>query len=541
MKSITSIFDSYQIIPIFNQENPSIKVSKDEQETIFSGPQIKWGITSTGKSSDFININPSELVFFVYSPKNNPPTNLWVFKKIDDFNDLQIVEAQKLFLRATSLSSNMEGIENSKNKNTVYINQKDSIDSYEKAIIKYKKSIEKLEKENIVKNEGINNLILLIKRDLFFLQMDYERDLYLKTQELKKIFDESIKNYRKIHFNDAKKMFTCCVQFIQAKIEEKNSARYLTRAIIHEVLDQPFFALEAYLLTLSQDIDNADICIKKIKDLITNEKKKKNESFFDFLENLDRDLLVALYSKTKDPLFERLLFEKDITRIYFEKSLEIVQEKSIRKGKNCFICFALETNVENWLTKVFVPDLKKMGIEPIYGPWHLAHGGSLNSFQSKIRDSDLALIIGTPRLKDICTERFKEERAITGSAQEIQIAQERYNDADKNGTIFTLTLHGKRKDCIPTPMLESIFTGKLEVTEEKEGDLYDYYSKAFRIFACLAKMNWPEPGKSAGELKEAFVKAAGEIVFADKVSDDLKQKVQQWGEDRYRPKFTLSF
>ncbi len=302
------------------------------------------------------------------------------------------------------------------------------------------------------------------------------------------------------------------------------SSKKITKAISYEILDHPLIAAETSLHLLQQDVANKEMCTQKIQTLLEQERTHKNPQFFDFLENLDRTLLVKLQHHGET--FKELLLLKDATRMCFEEHLHIIKAASPRKtNTTCFVCFALEANVENWLSKVFVPDLTRIGIEPVYGPWDLSHDMDLNAFQSQIRHTDLALIVCTPGLKKKCTERVK---AITGCVQEVRIALERYNDDDKQGTLFTVLLHGKRKDCIPTPILEPIFAAKFEVlNNERTTELYDYYSKAFRMFASLAGI----PSKDAGELKEAFIETASTRIFGNGLD---AQVVRSWSEERYR-------
>ncbi len=325
-------------------------------------------------------------------------------------------------------------------------------------------------------------------------------------------------------------MFECVLDQIRPHLKNHFVPPHiqLVRAITHEILDHPLLAAEAYIQLLDQNIEEKEQCIKKIQTLITQVCTSKNPLFLDFLENLDRPLLLRL--KQPGNLFEKLLIQKDFTRMYFEKSLLSIKAEAKIQDQTCFICFALDSDVENWLSSTFVPDLTKIGLKPRYGPWDLSHAMDLNTFQSEIRKTDLALIICTPSLQKKCTERV---RAITGCVQEVRIAQERYNDDDKAGTLFTLLLHGKRKDCIPTPILEPIFAARVEALDsERETDLYDYYCKAFRIFASLVGMSI----QNAGELKQVFYDKISNAVFGNNIDSDA---VEKWAEARYKPKYTL--
>ena len=351
------------------------------------------------------------------------------------------------------------------------------------------------------------------------------------------LFNENIEDYKP--YGDPQKIFNCFLDVLKAYQDEDYPAPYqwLTRAITHELLDHPLLAVEAYLQLLDKGISNPPLCIKKIKLIVDQEKEKKNDHFFDFLENLDRKFMVKLCNKIKDETLQELLLQKDAIRMYFERCLSIIQGTESQREKinpTCFISFAFEKSAENWLSKIFVPDLVRVGITPVYGPWHLSHANDLKSFQSQIRTTDLALVICTPLLKELCTEEVK---AITGCAQEVRIVLERYNDEDKVGTLFTVLLHGRRKDCMAAPILEPIFAGKFEVAnEERETDLYDYYSKAFRIFVALKAVK--SGSQFAGELKECFIEKAWNVVLKRQFDEE---QVSKWSEVRYCSRFAKEF
>src|SRR4029077_14181025 len=125
-----------------------------------------------------------------------------------------------------------------------------------------------------------------------------------------------------------------------------------------------------------QKIPNKTQCVQKLEQLLSKEIKKGGDEFFDFLENLDRSLLVTLCARENNRILNDLLLQKDAVRMYFEKCLSIIQkEESMRELKDksdrptCFVCFALEKSVEDWLKKIFVPDLERTGVEPIFSPW----------------------------------------------------------------------------------------------------------------------------------------------------------------------------
>ncbi len=504
MISATCILGQYPITPTFSNPECMASVTVQEHTYTFSAKQIKWG--SCGGEPippDVAKLDPAQLIFFVFSPaKNTPPTHLCVFKSVSKAVDGQIALTQKTFYRAQLIQEN------------------------DKAAVKYQKALKRGEVVNRLLAQD-HAPLLQVKREYFLKQVALGRDLYLTDNQDKKAFDDIIKSTQ---YFVTVEMFNALLERIRSELNNPymSSSIQLARATLHEVLSHSLLAAEAYIQLLDPYNIN-EKCVEKIQDLVNAEYKSKNPQFFDFLENLDRNLLVKL--QVHGEFFQRLLLTKDASRMLFEACLAEIQRQSKRKkDTECFICFALESKVEDWLTSIFVPDLTKIGLKPVYGPFGLSHNMDLNSFQSKGRTTELALVVCTPRLHARCAE---DVGSITGCAQEVRIIQERYNDPDKKGTLFTTLLHGKRRDCIPTPILEPIFAAKLEVlSDEREEDLYDYYSKGLRLMTSLAGLE----SRVADDLKRELYATLSDMIFGNTMD---VQEIQVWRQERYPRKYNL--
>ena len=139
-----------------------------------------------------------------------------------------------------------------------------------------------------------------------------------------------------------------------------------------------------------------------------------------------------------------------------------------------------------------------MGIKPIFCFRDLGSGKELNAFQGLIRQSDLVIVVCTPLLKKKCDTRQKMP---IGVAQEIRLAIERYNDADKYETIYPIYLKGNRKSSCPSDFLEPILGTKFSILDKStESSVFTYYSNAFELFGGMCGI----PRVKSREIKKQF-------------------------------------
>lgn len=250
-----------------------------------------------------------------------------------------------------------------------------------------------------------------------------------------------------------------------------------------------------------------------------------------FLEKLDREWVQELVEKTHDPRIEFLLLQKDAVRRAFETALQKLSAASPQEKKpTCFICFSIEKELGRWLEHTFVPDLDRVGVAPLFCFRQLGPGKELNRFQQLIRFSDLVVVMCTHDLKKKCVER---ESAPVGVAQEIRLAQERYNDIGKNETIYPFYLQGDRGAVCPSPFFEPILGTNLTLFDNNcSSAFYSYYSVIFETFGNMR--NVPRP--FSREVKELFLKEATKIL-KEKIFD--KEAVEQWRVERIQQKKTV--
>lgn len=247
-----------------------------------------------------------------------------------------------------------------------------------------------------------------------------------------------------------------------------------------------------------------------------------------FLEKLDRnwlqDLLNGKISDQSRQDLEQLLLQKDAVRRTFEIFLKILSDNSSQEKKpTCFVCFAFEEGVTDWLEQIFVPDLDQAGIDPIVCFRQLDSGKDLNIFQARIRYTDLVLLICTPLLKDKCEKR---KDASVGSVQEVRLAQERYNDKNLKDSIFPIYLKGDHRTVCPSPFFEPILGTNFTIFDRMTTtQLFNYYGSAFELFGAMRGVK----RQKSREIKRAFVKETKDILRYDKI--DL-EGVFQWRKEK---------
>ena len=164
-----------------------------------------------------------------------------------------------------------------------------------------------------------------------------------------------------------------------------------------------------------------------------------------------------------------------------------------------------------------------MGIKPIFCFRDLGPGKELNAFQGEIRQSDVVIVICTPLLKKKCDSR----RSIpVGATQEIRLAKERYNDADKYETIYPIYLKGDRKSSCPSEFFEPILGTKFSILDKStESSVFTYYSNAFELFGNMCDI----PREKSREIKDQFLSETKNILISDQVD---VYKVDSWRKNR---------
>ena len=242
-----------------------------------------------------------------------------------------------------------------------------------------------------------------------------------------------------------------------------------------------------------------------------------------FLEKLDREWVQTLLTKTQDPLnktrLEHLLLQKDSIRKAFEESLQRLSAQSPqKKPPTCFICFAIENDMGQWLENTFVPDLDKMGIVPLFCFTQFGPGRALNRFQSLIRFADSVVIMCTPELKKKCDERVDNP---TGAAMEVFLATGRSAESEKWKTIYPVYLKGSYPDLCPHPYFEQHLGVNFTVFgNSTPSKLYSYYADAFELFGSIRAIDRSQSRAA----KRAFLHEVQRILQEKNLDKEAAQK-----------------
>lgn len=261
--------------------------------------------------------------------------------------------------------------------------------------------------------------------------------------------------------------------------------------------------------------------LEEILDAVSRAKATSSQAHAHLLEHLNQDWLFELYDQTKSPELVTILGQKIEIRSAFKEALkQLAQISTVKSRPSCFICYNVdEKDVVRWLKKVFVPDLESAGIEPVISFRELLFGTSLNAFQVKIRHTDKVAVLCTPALKKKCEDRVENP---TGSAGEIRLAIERFNDKKFHNSIFPVFLKGERQDALPTPFFEPIFA---PVLNEANAVVWTYYFNAFHLFAAIKGGIDRESAEAKRD--EFFASLKKTLGRQDFNINDLKQRYQK--------------
>ncbi|MBA2367511.1 MAG: NACHT domain-containing protein [Candidatus Protochlamydia sp.] len=206
-------------------------------------------------------------------------------------------------------------------------------------------------------------------------------------------------------------------------------------------------------------------------------KTKSSIAHANFLEKLNRGWVKGLLEITKDPFLKILLLQKDAVRAAFELALQGISQTSNQEAPpTCFICFSIEEKVKFWLKEIFVQDLKKGGIAPIFCSEELKIGMDLDDFQNQICFTDYVIIICTPDLKNKCVQRAENP---FGAVKEICLALNSREDKNRD-TVCPIFLIG---DIPPHDEFFNSFGTTFTLFDNRvPNKFYSYYEDVFRLF-----------------------------------------------------------
>ena len=525
----TKAIKSYLLLSVQYYENEDQIEDRNQSLSNFCSEKAFSLFKETIQTSDSLNIAKNIEDFleeidvdWLNKTINNIPC-IDYFKSLIEENQLKKIAYE--FVKKTQEESN-KYTTHTQNEETF----KNVCKAYEDAICHLQIAYNFI-KKNKSSTQEVEADINKLQKELFEFKIPYAMNLYLPLIEDQNEFRKNLS----LLGNEAN-LSSIMTKLIENLTKEQRSlVDNFTCAYAYEYLDNPILAVQHYLCLSQQYINNSNPslfvkCLKKAESLI-KEKTESSDPFAmaNFLEMLDSNHLEEILKKlpADDPNVEYLkktLLNKDSIRITFEEHLHGLGKLYPRSKKpTCFICFNVEeSDVGNWLENTLVPDLDRMGIEPIFRFRELGPGQELNVFQGLIRESNLVIIVCTPLLKKKCYDCRKMP---IGVAQEIRIALERYNDEDKYETIYPLYLKGDRKSSCPSVFLEPIVGAEFSILDKNtEFSVFTYYSNAFELFGSMHGITI----EKSREVKEQFLSEAKNIMSGDQVDMD---QVASWREN----------
>lgn len=475
-------------------------------EMIIESLQIKYGISQNIPHDNFLQkikkvanekIKDIFTVFAYLSP-NGGVEKIW------------ILEATKR--AATIIKNAQEKIEKIDTKN-----DQEKIELYQQALKLFRKALELQVKTN-GETEEIKSFTKGIEKEVFLLdkiknqlaeflpQKEDRDDFHLFFDPICKIPDDIFPELKLIGG--------------LKEIHEREPYEHLMSAWAYEGLGKPIQAAENYLrLARISSLECSLLCLKHAVKLV---KGRDALDYANFLENIDRPWLKKLVKNVpNDKEAKKVLLEKDAFRMVFEKSLATIDFEASKKNEkkpSTFICFTFEKGIHEWIESTILPDLKKIGMEPIICFEKLVLGMDLNQFQAQIRKTDQVILICTPQLKETCDKR-NETKAITGVAMEIRLMIERFNDPEKHGKIFPIYLKGERKFACPSVFIEPVLGSNIS-----QDDTLQYYSGVFELFGAMRGI---ERGDIRNKIKPDFLEQIKDMLQKDNYNEQL---VEDWRE-----------
>lgn len=165
----------------------------------------------------------------------------------------------------------------------------------------------------------VQTAILQLKKDLFLINIKQDSHLYLSSSQDIEELNEAIGIY--IEEED---IFSCLSEYVKA-FEELSSCQQLIAALVHENANNSIAAVP-YYLDLAEKHSHPLPCLKRAVLLI----KAASDplAYPHFLEKLDRDWLIQLSQKVKDPELEQWILHKDAVRMVCEKFLRLMSARS---------------------------------------------------------------------------------------------------------------------------------------------------------------------------------------------------------------------
>ena len=476
-------------------------------QTEIDSAHIKYGILGTTRHDLLLQKIDQlakekikgHIAVFCYLPQGQP-IEVWIFEAMQGAAPL-IKKAKEILKQGGSEK------------------EEKAIDCYQKAL-KHLEIALKIQENQKGDIKELNSAILQLKKELFLLQIKRDLPLYLSSAQEQEA-NEVIELYKE------EDLFSGLSEYLKAFGESAALSPYylFLSALLDEHSNRLVSAIQNYLHLAEHHSDPLP-CFKKAEELVKQTGISDPFALPHFFEKLDGNKLSQLRQTTRYPEdLDRLILQKDAVRMTFEKCLTTLNQHSKQtKAPTCFICFNVEeADVGKWLEQVLVPDLDRMGIQPLFCFRDLDPGkGELNVFQSLVRGADQVMIACTPGLKRKCEEGRKVP---IGVSQEIRLARQRYNDPDKYETNFLLYLKGNQKTSCPDVFFEPIQGATFTVLEKsQESSVFNYYENAFEFFGGMRGIS----RTISRQVRDSFLSQV-EKIFAGEIN---REALGKWREAR---------
>jgi small GTP-binding protein len=158
-----------------------------------------------------------------------------------------------------------------------------------------------------------------------------------------------------------------------------------------------------------------------------------------------------------------------------------VESQKLPRPK-CFISYAWgHPEHERWVERNLATDLQKAGINVVLDKWESASPGmSVPRFVSRIADSDMMIVVGTP----LYLEKFENNDSSTGSvvASEVDIISQRLlSTVEEKETVLPILLAGDINSSLPR-----LLRGRVYADFRNERS---YFTRAFDLILSIYKIS----------------------------------------------------
>ena len=319
---------------------------------------------------------------------------------------------------------------------------------------------------------------------------------------------------------------------------EKLKAAESIQAI--EIHKKAIVEYEKYKDTLKGNkaqIESLEKTIKKLKQTVASwhlyfaEKEEKKGHIYQALEEYakfktacEQEWIRAFALENVIKKIEELACKKGLMHRAFEAKLDEIKHLSQRKkeeNRECFISYAWEKDVQEWIKGSLAVDLKQAGMNVKLDAWgEIRPGEDPNTYMTKIGKVPFVIMVITPTYKDKW-ERWKKSEAGSGVATGIRMLMEHYHEmvTKQKGAVFVIVRKGNSENAIP-PLFK--FSKSLDYNKDD-----DYFKNTLEIAATFHKLE----DKVYFAALENFEEERKAILGKDLTSDDYTE-AKTWLKSR---------